>query len=258
MGHLDQVRKNQCSTKVKPPKPDDDSNDVIPSPPSTDGKHTQFVYAAIVQAPNESGQIYTNQTGCFPVTSRRGNKYIMILYDYDSNSILAEPMKSRTDDEIIRSYQALHDCLIAAGLKPRSQKLDNEASRRLKQFLNTNDIEFQLVPPHSHRRNAAERAIRTFKNHFIAGLCSTDKLFPMNLWCRLICQATSINYKPSNNDNDYRHPLGKSFMILLVEHCILVHMEVACATCARTTTCDLVICGTLGDACNLKKKSYSS
>jgi hypothetical protein len=189
MGHLDQVRKNQRSTKVKPPKPDDDSNDVIPSPPSTDRKHTQFVYAAIVQAPNESGQIYTNQTGRFPVTSRRGNKYIMILYDYDSNSILAEPMKSRTDDEIIPSYQALHDRLIAAGLKPRLQKLDNEASRCLKQFLNTNDIEFQLVPPHSHRRNAAERAIRTFKNHFIAGLCSTDKLFPMNLWCRLIRQA---------------------------------------------------------------------
>jgi hypothetical protein len=118
MGHLDQVRKNKRSTKVKPPEPDDDSNDVIPSPPSNYGKRTQFVYAAIIQAPNESGQIYTNQTGCFPVTSRRGNKYIMILYDYDSNSILAEPMKSRTDDKIIRSYQALHNCLIAAGLTP--------------------------------------------------------------------------------------------------------------------------------------------
>jgi hypothetical protein len=118
MGHLNQVRKKQSSTKVKPPQPNDDSNNVIPSPPSTDGKCTQFVYAAIVQALNESGQIYTNQTGRFPVTSRGGNKYIMILYDYDSNSILAEPMKSQTDDEIIRSYQALHGRLIAAGLKP--------------------------------------------------------------------------------------------------------------------------------------------
>jgi hypothetical protein len=173
MGHLNQVRKNQRSTKVKPPKPDDDSNDVILSLPSTDGKHTQFVYAAIVQAPNESGQIYTDQTGHFPVTSRRGNKYIMILYDYDSNSILTEPMKSQTDNEIIRSYQALHDRLIAAGLKPRLQKLDNEASRHLKQFLNTNDIEFQLVPPHSHRRNATERAIRTFKNHLATSLLAS-------------------------------------------------------------------------------------
>ncbi len=40
----------------------------------------------------------------------------MILYDYDSNSILTEPMKSQTDDKIIQSYQALHNRLIAAGL----------------------------------------------------------------------------------------------------------------------------------------------
>jgi hypothetical protein len=97
----------------------------------------------------------------------------MILYDYDSNSILTEPMKSQTDNEIIRSYQALHDRLIAAGLKPRLQKLDNEASRHLKQFLNTNDIEFQLVPPHLHRRNATERAIQTFKNHLATSLLAS-------------------------------------------------------------------------------------
>jgi hypothetical protein len=40
-----------------------------------------------------------------------------------------------------------------------------------------------------HRRNAAERAIRTFKNHFIAGLCSLDKDFPLHLWDRLLLQA---------------------------------------------------------------------
>ena len=50
-------------------------------------------------------------------------------------------------------------------------------------------MSFQLVPPHIHRRNAAERAIRTFKNHFIAGLASTDKLFPLHLWDRLVPQA---------------------------------------------------------------------
>ncbi len=90
----------------------------------------------------------------------------MILYDYDGNAILAKPMKNRTEDKIIHSYQVLHDCLVAAGLKPRLQKLDNEASRRLKQFLDNNDIEFQLVPLHLHCCNAAECAIRTFKNHF--------------------------------------------------------------------------------------------
>jgi hypothetical protein len=50
-------------------------------------------------------------------------------------------------------------------------------------------MEYQLVPPHVHWANAAERAIRTFKNHFIAGLSSTDKLFPLNLWDQLLPQA---------------------------------------------------------------------
>jgi hypothetical protein len=40
-----------------------------------------------------------------------------------------------------------------------------------------------------HQRNAAERAVRTFKNHFIAGLCSVDPQFPLHLWDRLLPQA---------------------------------------------------------------------
>ena len=32
----------------------------------------------------------------------------------------------------------------------------------------------------------AERAIQTFKNHFIVGLASVSKNFPVHLWCRLI------------------------------------------------------------------------
>ena len=63
------------------------------------------------------------------------------------------------------------------------------ASQSLKQFMTSEGIDYQLVPPGVHRRNAAERAIRTFKNHFIAGLCSTDKNFPLHLWDQLVPQA---------------------------------------------------------------------
>ena len=45
------------------------------------------------------------------------------------------------------------------------------------------------MPPHIHQRNSAKRAIQTFKNHFIAGLASTDPNFPLSNWCRLIPQA---------------------------------------------------------------------
>jgi hypothetical protein len=40
-----------------------------------------------------------------------------------------------------------------------------------------------------HRRNAAEGAIRTFKERFVAGLSSVDPSFPMHLWDRLLQQA---------------------------------------------------------------------
>ena len=47
----------------------------------------------------------------------------------------------------------------------------------------------QLFPPHIHQRNAAERAINTFKDHSIAGLASTDQQFPLTLLGRVLKQA---------------------------------------------------------------------
>ena len=53
-------------------------------------------------------------------------------------------------------------------------------------------LEYQLVPPHLHSKNIAERAIKTFKDHFIAGLATIDPTFPIYLWCRLMPQASMI------------------------------------------------------------------
>ena len=79
--------------------------------------------------------------------------------------------------------------LTNCGLKPKLHWLDNEASTALKSFITNQQTQYQLTPPHIHRCNAAERAIRTFKNHFISGLCSVDRNFPLHLWCRLLDQA---------------------------------------------------------------------
>ena len=47
-----------------------------------------------------------------------------------------------------------------------------------------------LVLPHIHRRNLAERSIRTFKEHFISGLASNHKNFPLHLWCQLLLHTS--------------------------------------------------------------------
>ena len=61
--------------------------------------------------------------------------------------------------------------LKAAGLRPNFHIIDNEVSTDLIALLESyENITVKLAPAGCHRRNAAERAIRTFKNHFIAGM----------------------------------------------------------------------------------------
>ena len=67
--------------------------------------------------------------------------------------------------------------------------LDNKYSKVLKEYMEEDNELFQLVPPHLHQQNAAERAIQIFKNHFIYGIVSTHNDFPLHLWCRLLPQA---------------------------------------------------------------------
>ncbi len=66
--------------------------------------------------------------------------------------------------------------------------LDNEAWVEFKNEIKEN-CNLQLVPPDTHRRNLAERAIQTFKSHFISILAGVDPAFPMSLWDRLLPQA---------------------------------------------------------------------
>jgi hypothetical protein len=87
------------------------------------GLKTHFIYAAILDA----GQIYTDQTGRFPVISIRDNVSIMVLYEYYGNAIMAEPIKNNEAGESVRSFQVVEQKLTARGLKPKLMTLDNEA-----------------------------------------------------------------------------------------------------------------------------------
>ena len=58
-------------------------------------------------------------------------------------------------------------------------QLDNEASPGFQALLKDKCIDYQLAPPGMHRCNESERAIRTFKDHVIAGLLKMDLDFPM-------------------------------------------------------------------------------
>jgi hypothetical protein len=67
--------------------------------------------------------------------------------------------------------------------------MDNECSEEIKATIEKNNMTYQLVPLHNHQRNLAEKAIQTFKAHFISILCGTDANFPLHLWDWLLPQA---------------------------------------------------------------------
>jgi hypothetical protein len=113
----------------------------------------------------------------------------MVLMHIDSNAILQEAMKNRTSGEMIRAYQVLIDRLRRAGVTPKQLILDNECSADFKAAIKKNNMTYQLVPPHDHRQNLAEKAIQTFMAHFISILCGVNKDFPLHLWDRLLPQA---------------------------------------------------------------------
>jgi hypothetical protein len=70
----------------------------------------------------------------------------------------------------LKAFGEIFQELESRGFKPKLQKMENEASAALKSYFTENDMTYQLVPQQCHRRNADERAMRTFKEHFVAGL----------------------------------------------------------------------------------------
>ena len=177
-GHMDQTRKNQRSTRPNHLRP----------------KRAMFISlltipTAAAHRAHRKGTVYSDLTGRFITQSSQGNNYILVVYDAESNHIFAEPLVSRHASAILTAYKTIHAAILKSGATPLIHITDNEAAQPLLSFLEAQRIQYQLVPPHNHRANAAERAIRTFKNHFIALLSSTDPDFPLNLWDRLIPQA---------------------------------------------------------------------
>jgi hypothetical protein len=121
----------------------------------------------------------------FPTVSEMGNLYVLVLYTQDDNAILVEPLKNRSEAEQLKAYTTLLT-RAGKGLALTLHWMDNGLKDLLSMQFN---LKYQLVPPHIHQRNAAERAIQTFKNHFIAGLCSAAEDFPLRLWDKLLLQA---------------------------------------------------------------------
>ena len=70
--------------------------------------------------------------------SIKGTKNVNVLYFYDSNEIITEPLKDITGKEILRDYNKVHDVLDNSGSKPETNWMENEASEALKKLIGNN------------------------------------------------------------------------------------------------------------------------
>ena len=177
-GHLDRVRQGIRST-----------NESITDwhPVATNTKMARAeVYVKIMP----SGELHHDNTGQFPVKSSSGNNYVAVSYCEDANYIHVEPLQTTSAADAIQCHHNIITFYRGCGIEPSFIRLDNQTSSELESYFTTTaKVSFQYVPPNNHRVNKAERAIRTWKNHFISILATADPSFPVNLWDKLLFQS---------------------------------------------------------------------
>ncbi len=141
-GHMKKQRQNVRSTKQKQIVKETSEDKVLTKAVA---KHNILVKVLIAH-----NTVYSDQTGCLPVQSNRGNCFLMVFYDVDSNYINVEPMKNHQDNSMIQAYQNLWAWTMQnQNKKPTMHILGNKASVAFKAAIKTN-CNLQLVPPDTH------------------------------------------------------------------------------------------------------------
>ena len=98
-------------------------------------------------------------------------------------------MKNNTEVEMILARCRALARMKHQGIVPKHQVLDNEILAAYRKEIWATHMTFQLVPPDDHRCHLAEKAIQTWKYHFIGVVSGTTATFPVHLWCQAIPQA---------------------------------------------------------------------
>jgi hypothetical protein len=145
-----------------------------------------------VFADKRTGVLYNYLTGSFPYMSLEGNVCYLIVYHYESNTILGLPISGFDENTVFAAYKTQFEFLESKGYKIKlNVVMDNQCTKQIKKILTDKDCELMLIEPHNHHVNAAKRTIQKFKDHFISALVTTDSEFPLQLWDRLTSQINA-------------------------------------------------------------------
>jgi hypothetical protein len=222
-GHLNRLRQNIRSTKIDPVKEKTDkkilnkqtkinTNTSIPNSnivkDSAGEQEEEEMVTKTIQlsdlSPDERKAlaVYFDATGRFPFQSEEGYEYMLVsVY---KNYIHVEPMVDRRAPSYVTAYRSTINFFRSKGHIISVSRLDNESSIILENFFNEEvKIEFNFIAAGNHRANKAERAIQSWKNHFIAGIATVDPDFPMTQWSKFLLQAElTLNHLRPFADNE--------------------------------------------------------
>ena len=205
-GHMTRTRKGLRSTQkqnMEIPDAREELHDMEPAEQVLSAIDDElFCYS--ITTDNDGNVVYSDLPRRFPIESYRGMNYFFVAYIYKCNYILIRPMKSRKDEDMVRTFQMVYDELEAKGHRPALHVLDNECSRAVKNYITSQQTNIQLVEPHNHRVNAAEPAVKCVKYHTIASFATLDPDCPIQLWCRFMDQVeiTMNLLRTSRRDNN--------------------------------------------------------
>ena len=111
----------------------------------------------------------------------------MVMVEVGTNVKLVTPLKNRTETEIQRGYILILNRIRATGITPQCHILDNECSKSMKTLIRQH-CALKIVPPHCHRRNVADVATKSLKQHFLSIIAGVSTDLPMYQWERLLPQ----------------------------------------------------------------------
>jgi hypothetical protein len=175
MGHMKQTRKNMNSTKIGTSnqqhktkiKFDDEEHELhegIDEILNLEGHKANHAYTFVISRDENTNS--SDATGPFPFPSIEGFRYLFVsVYN---GMIIIQAMHNRTSLTYEQTYQELYEFFNKHGHKPKFQRIDNEKSNQILDFISKQGVKIQLVPPDLHRANKAERAIQTVKRGLIS------------------------------------------------------------------------------------------
>jgi hypothetical protein len=78
---------------------------------------TKLFMASVVDILEPTHKSYSNSTGRFPVYSGQGNLYVLVIYLYNTNANLIEPMKNCCDTEQLQAHCTVVQCVSQTNAK---------------------------------------------------------------------------------------------------------------------------------------------